>query len=275
MQPTAFIRADAAPNTIMNGRRPLRRGFWFIDEPSTAGGASEKECSEGADHGDVEGALAHQTSIGTPEGVPLAMAEYEELHNDQFIPYLRREAVESEGMLKFSRTPLGKVWGWLQALYNLDSGKIEPKSLLDITHFSGCFLSCIFCYALSNSSRPPLGNVLAETIITTSICLLSPRHSASVAIGAYSGMSSPTLFPSYPWVVLLAALTSIVWLAAIHLRILVGWGGRLGAICFVPVILAYVIVAASGGAPDPWRNFYDSQEYMGLTWQAGLESGLR
>ena len=85
--------------------------------------------------------------------------KYEELHNDTFVPFLRRERVETEHTIEFERTPLGKVWVWMKASYDLDESKVTPSSLLHIVHAATCFLACIFSYALSNSSRPPLGNV--------------------------------------------------------------------------------------------------------------------
>jgi hypothetical protein len=181
---------------------------------------------------------------------PVTFGAYYDTHNDEMIPELRR--VESKTEVVGAQR--------LQKLIN----NAPPVVRMVATN-----LACILTHAVMKA-HPGLDFQVMTMILVTLCGSTLPHLITAVACGVYAGSVTANTLPSYPWVILLAFFTSIVWQVVSTFKLMLGFSGRLGASAFMGMNFTAVIAFAASPSVDYDRYGNLDQLWDDTTWEEAL-----
>ena len=189
---------------------------------------------------------------------------YREMHNEDRLPYIvriTRPTQVSKDIEGFRHT----ISSWTSAAF---ARYMEGQLLI----IQACAVLCgayltraVSFYGLN------YGIFLAYAIVSTGGSALAPQLSPAFNVGVFAGMSGLNTVPGWDYFTLLAFGCAGMWALFVSLRLLVGFGGRLGTCVFIVHNLVTAIVICPAGAAS-WSIFAsDTRSYTStVTWQLAV-----
>lgn len=130
------------------------------------------------------------------------------------------------------------------------------------SHLCATFLSALLTHAVSYRG-PRIHPQITTMAVVTSAGAAYPPLITSVACGVYVGSVSPETIVSYPWLVLLASVTALVWKIVCFNKMMLGLSGRLGTTAFVAMNITAVLAVFPFSGVASWERYGSVESLWG------------
>ncbi|HOE71167.1 MAG TPA: hypothetical protein PLE10_10065 [Brevefilum sp.] len=107
--------------------------------------------------------------------------------------------------------------------------------------FIAVFVGSILSFYLNNNLG--LGLVVGSALVGLLAAAVAPKYAVPAYCGSFAGMSSAALFPEYHGIILASAIAGLIFV--ICRDVFGGFGGKLGAMSFISVIAAGLLLSGT------------------------------